>query len=592
MEYMPGNFLENIHDEEYERRFHAGLVSADSLIFDSGREKENLNGFWSFQIDQYDTCLRSGWYDEKYKNAAGRPLPVDFNFESWEKIKVPSCWNMQDDKYLYYEGPAVYTRKFRYANKGEKRVFIRFGAVNYEAKVFLNKKFAGCHKGGSTPFCIEISGLLEEDNRLLVVADNTRKAGAVPSRNTDWYNYGGIYRDVELIRLPETFIRDFFIALEPGSGFGRIRVELSVDGPEAEGEALLKIEELDLNVAIPVSGGKGTAVIDASPELWDPENPKLYDVTLRYLSDSVADKVGFREICVRGGDIYLNGKKIYLKGICIHEDSVVNGKALTEEEIVENFTIAKEMNCNYVRLAHYPHSEKASKIADSMGLMLWEEIPVYWAIRFGSADTYNDAENQLREMILRDRNRASVIIWSVGNENADTDERYAFMSSLAKEAKRLDPTRLVSAACLVDNENLAIKDRLAGCLDIVGVNEYYGWYDPDFENLVKVFENTRIDKPVIISEFGADARAGVRGMADDLGTEDCQLEVYRKQTRTLGSISCVKGISPWILYDFRCPRRHNELQKGYNTKGLLSGDKKYKKPAFYVMKEFYRNYGV
>jgi beta-glucuronidase len=587
---LADNFVDSIHDESYELPYLAKPITHQSMIYDAGREKESLNGYWNFGIDQYDTCLRAKWYEEKYVDEDGRYNPMDFSFDEWEKILVPSCWNMQKEKYFLYEGSAVYTRTFLYANHGEERVFLKFGAVNYDAKVFLNREYLGCHKGGSTPFYIEVTGKLQERNRILVVANNTRKRTHVPCENTDWFNYGGIYRGVELIRLPGTFIKDFSISLIPDGSFANIRVALDVDGPENNGSAVLTISELGIRQSIEIRDGKGSAVIAARPELWSPDNPKLYAVSVTYRNDEIREKIGFREIRVEGQEIILNGKPIFLKGISAHEESVVNGKAVTDAEIIENFKLAKEMNCNYMRLAHYPHTERAAQIADEMGILLWEEIPVYWAIDFQNEETYRDAENQLTELIRRDRNRASVIVWSVGNENADTDARLTFMSSLARKAKELDPTRLVSAACLLDHVNHVIKDRLAEHLDVIGANEYYGWYQTDFNNLIKLFENSKPDKPVIITEFGADAKAGHRGTVDEKGTEDCQRDIYKKQVSVLGRIPYVKGMSPWILYDFRCPRRlHPITQNYYNTKGLLSEDKTYKKPAFYVMQQFYQD---
>lgn len=589
MEQAP-NFVDHLHNENFELPYLSKSITHQSMVYDSGREKESLSGFWNFGIDQYDTCLRAKWFEEIYVDDEGRTIPMDFNFDEWEKIKVPSCWNTQKEKFFYYEGSAVYTRTFLYVNNGEERVFIKFGAVNYDAKIFLNRKYLGFHKGGSTPFFIEVTDHLKEFNRILVVANNTRKPSNVPTENTDWFNYGGIYRDVELIRLPATFIKDFAISLVPGSMFSKIKVELSVNGLDLDGRGELTIEELGITIPIEVIGGKGVVVLDAQPELWSPENPKLYDVTVAYKDDIIHEKIGFREIRVEGTDILLNGEKIFLKGISAHEESVLNGKAITDDEIIENFKLAKEMNCNYMRLAHYPHTEKAAKLADEMGIMLWEEIPVYWAIQFHNEETYKDAENQLTELIKRDRNRASVIIWSVGNENADTEARLKFMSSLAIKAKELDPTRLVSAACMLDHVNHIIDDRLAEYLDVIGANQYYGWYQTNFNDLIKLFENSQLDKPVVMTEFGADAKAGHRGTIDDKGTEDCQLDIYKKQVEVLGEISYVKGTSPWILYDFRCPRRlHPTTQNYYNTKGLLSEDKSYKKPAFYVMQEFYKN---
>lgn len=590
MKQEPQNFVDHLHNQSYEDQYLTNRITHHSMVNDNGRDKESLNGLWNFGVDQYDTCLRAKWYEENYVDDEGRTNPMDFSFDLWENMKVPASWNTQQEKMFYYEGSVVYTRTFLYVNKGEERVFIKFGAVNYDAKIFLNRQYLGCHKGGSTPFFVEVTGHLEKSNRILVVANNTRKPSNVPTENTDWFNYGGIYRDVELLRLPSTFIKDFVIGLVPDSKFSKIKLDLSVEGLELDGYGELTINELGITMPIEVTGGQGTVVLDTQPELWSPENPKLYDVTLTYRNDLIQEKIGFREIRVEGTDILLNGTKIYLKGISAHEESVLNGKAISEDEIIENFKLAKEMNCNYMRLAHYPHTERAAQLADEMGIMLWEEIPVYWAIEFQNDDTYRDAENQLTELIKRDRNRASVIIWSVGNENADTDARLKFMSSLAMKAKELDPTRLVSAACILDHVNHVIDDRLEEYLDVIGANQYYGWYQTDFDNLIKLFENSRPTKPVVITEFGADAKAGHRGTVDEKGTEDCQLDIYKKQVAVLGQIPYVKGTSPWILYDFRCPRRlHRTTQNYYNTKGLLSEDKSYKKPAFYVMQEFYKN---
>jgi beta-glucuronidase len=588
MENEKKNYQENIHNEEYKLKYIENIIGSENMIYDSGREKESLNGYWNFCIDQYDSFLRAAWFKEEDKDIDGRDLPLDYDFEDWEKVVVPSCWNTEKPEYFYYEGSAIYTRTFKYINRGEKRLFIKFGAANYEAYIFLNKQIIGYHKGGSTPFYIEATKYMEQYNRLTVVVNNTRRKEQIPANNTDWYNYGGLYRDIEIIRLPETFIKNFRINLVKESNFKKIEAEVELSSSVCS-NATLKIPELNINKVINVKDGKGYEVIECEPELWSPENPKLYDVEISCINDSIKEEIGFREISVNGSEIYLNGKNIFLKGISCHEESVINGKAIKDDEIIENIKLAKEMNCNYMRLAHYPHTEKTAKIADKMGIMLWEEIPVYWAIDFDNPISFKDAKNQLLELINRDRNRTSVIIWSVGNENADTDARLNFMKNLAIVAKEEDPTRLVSAACLVDTVENKMVDRLANYLDIIGINEYYGWYDPDFERLPKCFNNSHIIKPVIISEFGADARPNHRGTRDDLFTEDMQKDVYEKQIQTLKDIEYIKGMSPWILYDFRCPRRHNKFQRGYNLKGLLSNDKKHKKLAYFIMQQFYCN---
>lgn len=574
--------------EAYKSKLGQKTASAETMIYDRFRKKESLNGEWHYAVDQYDTCVSQKWYEENYYDEGGNLLPIDYSFDEWDTMYLPCCWNTFDKMFMLYEGSMIFTRKFFFAKQNEdERVFLKIGAVNYICRVYINKKYVGMHKGGSTPFYFDITDFLEHSNRILIQADSTRRNEQVPPAVTDWFNYGGIYRDIEIIRVPKIHIKNFGIALVPDSGFKKIHAEVMLS-ENVDSTAVLTINELGTSVEIPIKCGVSEITFEAAPELWSPEDPKLYDVTLTCEKDSVRDRVGFREIRVQGMDILLNGKPIFLRGISCHEDSAPNGKALTDEERIENIRIAKELGCNFIRVAHYPHSERMSQLADEMGLLIWEEIPVYWAVYFGTKDTYYDAENQLCELMARDYNRASVIIWSVGNENQDTDERLKFMGDLADFAHRYDPTRLVSAACLVNFAKNAIEDRLEQYLDIIGLNEYCGWYAADFRTLPALFENSDPKKPVIITEFGADAMSGNRGTVTDKGTEDCQAFVYEKQIENIRKIRYIKGMTPWILRDFRCPRRTAVTQKYYNTKGLVSAGGK-RKMAFGVLRDFYNS---
>jgi beta-glucuronidase len=512
---------------------------------------------------------------------------------------------MQAEEFYWYENSAIYMRTFRYVPKAEaERLFLCFEGASYETSVFLNGLFIGTHDGGSTPFTVDMSDTVKTDreNRLIVVVDARRSPFRVPMDNTDWFNYGGLYRDIFLVRTPKVYIKDWFVRLVPDGQFANIQADAALSGVDEAGgdrKAVLAIPELGIEGEINLPHGKGGAVFSVKPEtlsLWSPENPKLYDVSLRLLFrrgetevDLVRDRIGFREIKTHGQEILLNGKKLFLKGVSLHEDHVLLGKTTTPEIIRAAIRDVKEMKGNYLRLAHYPHDRRFARIADEEGILLWEEIPVYWAIAFGNRNTYQDAENQLAELVLRDRNRASVIVWSVGNENADTDERLAFMSKLAKKTRELDETRLISAACLVNQEKLKIEDRLSEFLDLIGINEYYGWYDPDFGKLSRILSASNPDKPVIITEFGGGARSGQRGSVDDLFSEDYQKNLYIKQIETFKKYPFIAGLSPWILYDFRCPRRFNRYQEGYNRKGLIDADRKTKKLAFFVMQKFYQD---
>lgn len=583
----PKIYMSDIHLENYTEQYEDKQANAATMVFDGGRKKESLNGEWHYAVDQYDTCLRQKWFQERYYDEDGYSLPLDYSFDEWPIMQLPSCWNTIDKEYLLYDGSMVYTRKFSCMRNGEEKIILKVGAANYLCRVFLNGSYVGMHRGGSTPAYWDITPMIEEHNRILIVADSTRRVEQVPTENIDWFNYGGVYRDIELIRVPRIHIRNFQIALAPDDTYHNIQVKVELS-EAVSATAVLTVEELGIHEEIPLENGIGSANIAAAPELWSPENPRLYQAGLSCLADQVSDLVGFRQIKVKGKEIFLNGEPIFLRGISCHEDSVENGKALTKEERIENILLAKELGCNFMRIAHYPHHEEMAKLADQYGILLWEEIPVYWAIRFEREATYGDARNQLQELIRRDWNRASVIVWSVGNENADTDERLKFMSGLADCAHREDPTRLVSAACLVDSGKNMIADRLIPSLDIIGINEYCGWYTPDFEKLPQLLANSDPDKPVIITEFGADALAGHHGTETDKGTEECQAYVYECQIATLRKIDYVKGMTPWILYDFRCPRRTSIIQKYYNRKGLCSADKKYKKLAFYVLQRFYK----
>lgn len=582
---MAENALTALHDEMYDVPLNLQNLNCSSMVFTKGREAMSLNGSWNFCVDLLDTGLRQKWYEIQPTNPEDRAEPWDYDPFDGESVPVPSNWAMLKEKWYFFEGSAWYTRKLDMAVDPNRRYVLRVGAAQYDCKVFLNGQFLGNHYGGSTPFCIELTNnLTEGTNWLMLCVNNTRTLDRVPMRNTDWFNYGGVYREVELFSLPEAFIRDFFVRLSDDRK--AIEVDATIDGTET-GQAQLEIPELGISRTIEINQGKGVCQVTAEPELWSPESPRLYRVVLRAGDDCITDFVGFRSIERRGVDILLNGEPIWLRGISVHEDDEVTGKVTSEEDIRRRFAHARELGCNFLRLAHYPHHERAAELADEMGFLLWEEIPVYWAIDFENSNTYRDAENQLLELIKRDRNRASVIIWSIGNENPDTDSRLAFMKGLAETARTTDPTRLVAAACLINHAKLKIEDRLVKHLDVIGINEYYGWYDENFDDLYRIGENSDPDRPVVISETGADGDNTPRGPSEGLFSERYMAEVYRRQIETLRNLTYIKGMSPWILYDFRVERRQNVFQRGFNRKGLISADKKTKKEAFQILASFY-----
>jgi beta-glucuronidase len=572
----------HLHDEGYARPFDAGRVGWRELVEINGRRAVSLDGTWKFTPDLYDEGLRQKWYGFARDPAGQWDWPRDYDEEAAYDMAVPSCWNLARPEWMYFEGSGWYARDFR-PPLGE-RVFLHLGGANYETRVFVNGVFAGGHRGGSTPFSVELTAHLAAGvNHLLIQVENRRRSDRVPMNHNDWFNYGGLYREVSLLALPEVFIRRFTVGLAKAR-LDRIAVHVvlseSVDG-------VAEVDVGDVRLRVPVVGGEGRAEVEAAVRLWAPEDPFLYDVVVRFGADRVADRVGFREIRTEGERILLNGRAIYLRGVCVHEDDALTGKTSDEADIRRRFADAKAMGANFLRLSHYPHHDLVARIADEVGLMLWAEVPVYWAIDFANPDTYADAENQLLELIVRDANRASVIAWGVGNENADTEARYLFMSRLAGAARGMDPSRLIAAACLINRERFAIEDRLADHLDLIGINEYFGWYERDFSGLERLLANSRPGKPVVISEVGADALAGYRGRGDELFTEDCQAEIFRRQLAIVDTAEYVQGFCPWVLYDYRTERRQTRFQKGWNRKGLIGADKATRKLAFDVLADHY-----
>jgi beta-glucuronidase len=577
-------------DEAYDRPFDTRALNHRTMIFMGGRTTESLNGAWNVCLDPFDTGLRQNWPRVPTLPDAARTLPWDYDAAFGDVVHVPSALNLARPEWFHYEGGAWFTRTFAYHPPREaERVFLRVGGANYECKVFLNGTFIGNHYGGSTPFFAELTPHLAERNRVHLYVSNVRRADRVPMHHIDWFNYGGIHRDVELVRVPPVFVQDLFVRLAPGSQRRRIAVTVTLNEPVHQ-TASLAIPGLAVRAAIPIVDGRGELMLEAVPQLWSPAHPALYDIELAVGGDRVADRVGFREVVVEGLRIHLNGEPIYLAGVCVHEDDDRTGRVTSRADIARRLAHAKELGCNFLRLVHYPHHEWVAQMADEAGIMLWAEIPVYWAVDFANPVTLADATNQLSELVLRDRNRASVVVWGVGNENADTDARLAFMTSLVDTARSLDDTRLVSAACLVDKKALAIADRLAAQLDVIGINEYYGWYEPDFGDLAAIGRNSRPGKPVIVTETGGDARGGHHGPEAMLGTEEHQAWIYRMQTETLRGIPFIAGMTPWVLYDFRSLRRQNALQRGYNIKGLVGSDKATRKAAFAVLQAYYREH--
>jgi len=556
------------------------------------RTTVSLNGSWRFIVDPYEVGLKSRFY----LNARPREKNdlVEYDFNKSDVLNVPGDWNTQKKELFFYEGPVWYEKTFSYRKREHTRVFINFGAANYFSRVYLNGEALGEHEGGFTPFNFEITGKIRDgENFVVVEVNNARRRDAVPSLSTDWWNYGGLTRDVRLLEEPETFVQDYVVQLAKGSS-QEIAGWVQLNGPSSAQQVTIEIPEAGIkNAVITDISGRAEFRFPAKVDLWSPEHPRVYQVTLLAGADKVHDAIGFRTIETRGTQILLNGKPVFLRGISLHEEAPIRGgRAFTEQDAETLLGWAHEVGCNFVRLTHYPHSENMTRLADRMGLLVWSEVPVYWDIDWENPATLQNAKNQVNEMITRDHNRASVIFWSLSNETPVKPERLIFLRQLAETARQIDSTRLITSAMNHVEESgpdaRILSDPLGEYLDVLGLNEYLGWYWGRPEDADHMQWKTAWDKPLIMSEFGGSAPYGRHGGADERWTEEYQASIYQHHIEMLKKIPSLAGLSPWVLMDFHSPRRLlSGVQGYYNRKGLISnlGERK---QAFYVLQKYYR----
>lgn len=595
--------------------FVAGSASAADtlrppLLLTARTAAQDLGGTWTYSKDYYRTSLTdiNGWVaksrmqrfrdvDVAAEEQKSGPTFFEFDLDRGPTMELPGAWNSAEPELRWYDGLIWFQRRFDApAAKPGQRSFLRFEAVNYRAMVYLNGKAIAQHEGGFTPFVVEVTDTLRATgNRLVVGADSRHDAQTIPGEITDWDLYGGITRPVKLIQTPATFIDDATLRLTDA---GHLVGSLQLNGPQAGNQPVsLRIAVLNLTLQARTDA-HGEARFDiaapASLKRWSPESPTLYDVDFEAGSDKVRDRIGFRTVAVRGSDILLNGKPVFLKGISIHEEEIGPNPARRLDEAAARRLLGEVkhgLHGNYVRLSHYPHNETMLRVADELGLLVWSEIPVYWTVDWDSPAVLDKARRMQAETIYRDRNRAALVLWSIGNETPVADNRTRFHAALAQTVRALDTSRLVSAALLVERQGDTIRlaDPLLKELDVIAVNTYAGWYGDDtLDAVAKLRWDLPADKPLLFSEFGADAQAGFRDPTlRRKFSEDYQADYYRATLAMADKVPTMRGLSPWVLKDFRSPRReHPVFQKGWNRKGLIS-ETGQRKLAFDVLADWY-----
>jgi beta-glucuronidase len=628
---------------------------ADELLgWIDSREIISLNGEWSYIVDPMNNGLPEssffGGFPKNKTQKTGMEL-IEYNFETAKKITIPGAWNAQDEKLLFYRGPVWLYKKFLHSQKDNQLTHLYIEGSNFATKVFINGEAVGEFIGGYVPFNFDITGFLQEgENILMIQTDNSLSESSVPTQKTDWWPWGGIVGDVYLVQTPVEYILNAYLQTNP-KDHTMAEFKVKTSKFSSGKKIILEIPELDFKQAFETNElGQIEETIQINPMLWSPSNPKLYKVYISSKQEKISDLIGFRSIQTKGQKIYLNNDEINFKGISMHAEPIgIPGPAFSKKHFQQLLVTAKELNTNFVRAAHYPYTRHLSKLADKMGIMLWEEVPVYWNIDWDNPATLEIAKNQISRLVQRDQNRASVVVWSVANETPLSSSRMDFLSKLLLEIELIDSSRLTTAALLSGSEeqfrllvlalasqgaksewvnekekfifqsilakanipldtdikfSLSIDDPLGELIDLISYNEYFGWYYVTFfadqimisegtlrklmfEIIPDIKINSSFNKPIHISEFGAGAQFGNR--TDKIWSEGYQANLYKLQLKMIANNPQIQGISPWVLKDFRAMLRPLAgVQDFYNRKGLID-EKGNKKEAFEVLANFYQN---
>jgi len=553
------------------------------------RDLIDLSGFWDFRFDFKDEGLDNGWMN---------------GFEKAEPIAVPASWNDQFAENRDFLGPAWYQIEFSIPDNWKQNdVRLRFGSVNYLTDVFLNGEKIGSHEGGHLPFEFDITTrLIEGNNHLTVRVDGNlenyhlppgKMRMNFPPTNFDFYPFCGIHRPVLLYTVPKNGIEDITVKTEISGTIGKVIVRIDLMN-ESTNQAFLRLSGNgnDVSCELAIDGSSIETILDVpDAQFWSPENPSLYDLCVDILQegvkfDSYSLKIGIRTFEVRGDKIYLNGKPYYLKGFGRHEDFPVVGRGYLPALIIKDYSLMKWIGANSFRTSHYPYSEQMMDLADRLGFLVIDETPAV-GLTFKNEVIEHHLElckQYLRDLINRDKNHPSVIMWSLANEPIRSIKSKAFFKELYDLAKSIDHTRLIT----VVNMKGIIEGAFEFC-EILCVNRYPGWYEHQgqidegiknlSQNLDDVYEKYK--KPVILSEFGADTIPGCHAPPPEMFSEEYQVEFIKKFIETVRAKDYIVGEHVWNLCDFKTSQGIMRVG-GMNLKGVFTRDRRPKMAAHFL----------
>ncbi len=575
-------------------------------LMTESRHLIDLNGIWRFKLDKGEGFLEQ-WYKHKLKNTLEMPVPASYNdlVESQE-VRDHVGW-------VWYEREFVLPKSLL----GD-RIVLRFGSATHEAKVYLNGEFLMEHKGGFTPFEAEVSSLLVcGENRLTVAVNNiidesTLPVGMVKESevdgkkviknyvNFDFFNYAGIHRPVKLYTTPKTYIEDITIVTDFNGDKGHVKYDVTVVG-EFLGDVNISIIDEDGNIVATQKGLSEEVVIE-KVQLWEPLASYLYTLKVDLVQDGTvidtySEPFGVRTVAVREGKFLINDKPFYFKGFGKHEDSYVNGRGFNEIINVKDFSLMKWIGANSFRTAHYPYSEEIMRLADREGIVVIDETPaVGLHLNFMATGLFGSSEKRdtwkeigtmeahiqvIRELIARDKNHPSVVMWSIANEpDSDSEGAKEYFEPLIKLAKELDPQKRPTTVVTYLNST-PDRCKVGDIVDVLCLNRYYGWYiaGGDLEEAKRLLESELNDwmercpdKPIMFTEYGADTVAGMHDTVPVMFTEEYQVDYYKANHEVVDQCKNFVGEQVWNFADFATSQGIIRVQG--NKKGIFTRERK------------------
>lgn len=564
----------------------------------SHRQVLALPDFWDFRFDPQDAGLNSGW---QTGFADGRP------------IAVPSSWNDQFEDGRDFLGPAWYQKEFRLPwGWTGKRVVLRFGSVNYLGEVWLNGQPLGMHEGGHLPFEFDITALAQSAGNKLVVRVDGRLAfdrvppgnvtgdaadffsshdGNYPQAQFDFFPYCGIQRPVLLYVTSRDFIRDVTIQTGFSGTHGHIRARME-SGTSVPSVARLQLSGYGQNVFVEAafSGNLAEAELDIPGVLlWSPSSPNLYDLSVELLQggeivDAYSMKVGVRTIRVADDQLLLNDEPVYLAGFGRHEDFPVVGRGYLPALIVKDYALMQWIGANSFRTSHYPYSEQMLDLADQLGFLVIDETPAVglYFREDGLEKRRALCQQYVNELIARDKNHPSVILWSLANEPHSTSPLVRpFFEQLYRQAKSLDSTRPVTLVSY-----LGLDEEAFEFCDLVCLNRYFGWYSQsgNLDEALPMLSaeldalHKKFGKPILLAEFGADAIPGHHAQPPEMFSEEYQAELLVRYIELLRQKAYIIGEHIWNLCDFKTSQGVTRAG-ALNYKGVFTRDRRPKLAA-------------